>query len=411
MKEVQDVVVIGGGPVGSFAALMLSKLGKKVTVFEEHEEIGNPDHCAGHLSINSLRTLGLYPISNQIIENEFSRANFYSYDGSSFPVKLSKPVTCVVNRELFDKHIFSKAKDAGACFYMNSRVKSLLIDNGFVKGIRTNIDGSEKIIRSKIVLDAEGISSRLLKQTNLTPLDPTKLVYAVSAQVENVQNLKSNGVEVYFGKSYAPGFYAWLIPKLDGTAKVGLATNKGNPNIFLKKLMFDHPIASQYLSRAKIRNKQFHSIPLGGPIRKLYLNGFMALGDVASQVKPTTGGGVVFGLRSSIIASQVACQAINNNDLSENSLRLYQKLYMETFNFDFRIMLKIRAFLNSLSDKKLSEIFRFLKKIGLNKTIENIDEIDLQGQTLFKAINKPKVSVALVYLFINYIFANSLNPD
>ena len=104
MKETSDIIVIGGGPVGSFAALILSKLGNKVSVFEEHQEIGNPNHCAGHLSINSLRSLGLYPLPNNIVENEFSNANFYSYDGFSFSAKLSKPVTCTVNRELLDKH-------------------------------------------------------------------------------------------------------------------------------------------------------------------------------------------------------------------------------------------------------------------------------------------------------------------
>jgi len=411
MKEVQDIIIIGGGPVGSFAALMLSKLGKKVAVFEEHEEIGQPNHCAGHLSINSLKLLGLYPLPHDIIENEFSKATFYSHDGECLPIELSKPVTCVVNRKLFDKHIFHKAKNAGVRFHLNSRVKSLLIENGFVKGVKTSWNDSEKTFRSKIVLDAEGISSRLLKQTTLTPLNPTKLVYAVNAQVENLHNLQSDKVHVYFGKSYAPGFYAWVIPKLDGTANVGLATNNGNPNIFLKKLMFDHPIASLHLSQAIIKNKQFHSIPLGGPIPKLYLNGFMALGDVASLVKPTTGGGIIFGLRSSIIASQVASQAINNKDLSENFLKQYQHHYMKTFNFDFQIMLRMRAFFNSLSDKKFSKMLRFFKKTGFNKSLRSIDEIDLQGRALFKAIIKPKVSITMVYLLINYILTNSLNSD
>jgi geranylgeranyl reductase family protein len=411
MKEVHDVIVVGGGPVGSFAALILSKLGKKVTVFEEHQEIGSPDHCAGHLSINSLKSLGLYPLPQNIVENEFSQANFYSYDGSSFPVKLTKPVTCAVNRELFDKYIFSKAKEAGAYFHLNSRVQSLLIENGYVRGVKVSQDSSEEIFRSKIVFDAEGISSRLLKQTSLTPLDPKKLVYAVNAEVENVKNLQTDSVQVYFGKDYAPGFYAWLIPKLDGTTKVGLATNNGNPNNFLQRLLFDHPIASQYLSQAKVISKRFHSIPLGGPIPKFSLNGFMALGDVASQVKPTTGGGVVFGLRSSIIAAQVASIAIDNNNISSNFLKLYQNRYMKAFSFDFRVMLRIRAFLDSFSDQKFSKILRFCKKIGLNNSIGNIDEIDLQGRTLFKTIVRPKVSATLVYLLINYIFANVLNLD
>ena len=63
-----DVMIIGGGPVGSYAALNLAKLGVKVTVFEEHPEIGKPSHCAGHLSIRSLRSMGLYPLPNGIVE-------------------------------------------------------------------------------------------------------------------------------------------------------------------------------------------------------------------------------------------------------------------------------------------------------------------------------------------------------
>lgn len=412
MADTQDVIVVGGGPVGSFAALILSKLGKKVTVFEEHSQIGSPTHCAGHISIKSLKTLGLYPLPKNIIENEFSQANFYSYTGFSFPVVLSKPVTCAVNRELFDKHIFLKAQDAGACFHLNSRVQSLLIENGSIKGVKVRqSDGSEELFKAKIVLDAEGISSRLLKQTNLKPLDPKHLVYAVQAEVENFENNQSEGVHVFFGKSYAPGFYAWIIPRLDGTAKIGLATNTGNPNNFLNKLMFDHPKASQYLRRTRVRKKEFHSITLGGSLPKLFENGFMALGDVASQVKPTTGGGIIFGIKSSIIAAKIANIAIDNNDVSENFLKFYQSRFDKAFNFDFNVMLKFRSFLNSLSDKKLDKILRFCKKIGLNKTLQNVDEIDFQGSTLIKTIGRPPVSITLFYLFITYLTTNTLNLE
>ena len=50
-----DAIVVGGGPVGSYAALNLAKLGVKAKVFEEHPTIGFPSHCAGHISIRSLR--------------------------------------------------------------------------------------------------------------------------------------------------------------------------------------------------------------------------------------------------------------------------------------------------------------------------------------------------------------------
>ena len=159
-------------------------------------------------------------------------------------------------------------------------------------------------------MDSEGISSRLLKQAGLTALKPKGLVYAVEAEVENVKDIEANAVEVYFGKSYAPGFYGWIIPKLDGTAKVGLATNKGNPHEFLDALMFKHPVASKQLGKAKITKIGYHAITLGGPISRTYGNGFLACGDCASQVKPTTGGGVIFGLTCAKIAAQTASEAL-----------------------------------------------------------------------------------------------------
>ena len=128
----------------------------------------------------------------------------------------------------------------------------MLIEDGFVKGVNIKqADGAEEKVYSKIVLDAEGVSSRLLRQAGLKALKPSGLVYAVEAEVENVQDVELDAVEVYFGKAYAPGFYGWLIPRPDGSAKVGLATNHGDPREYLKRLMFKHPVASKQLAKAK----------------------------------------------------------------------------------------------------------------------------------------------------------------
>ncbi|RLI28052.1 hypothetical protein DRO50_03625, partial [Candidatus Bathyarchaeota archaeon] len=93
-----EVIVVGGGVCGLFCSLVLAKLGVDVTVFEEHERIGVPSHCAGHLSIRSLEKLGVYPLPRKIVENEYRGAAFYSSTGRSFEVEFSSPVTCAVNR-------------------------------------------------------------------------------------------------------------------------------------------------------------------------------------------------------------------------------------------------------------------------------------------------------------------------
>jgi digeranylgeranylglycerophospholipid reductase len=406
MKDAADVIVVGGGPVGSFTALKLVKLGAEVTVCEEHQAIGKPSHCAGHLSIRSLRNLGLYPLPSKIVENTYSQANFYSPSGFKFSVTLAKPVTCSVNREAFDKYIADKAEAAGAHYRLNSRVQSLLIEDDTVKGVTVKQENMTKSFSAKIVVDAEGISSRLLRQAGLAGLNGTRLVYAVEAEVENVKDVNLDAAEVFLGKAYAPGFYAWLMPRPNGTAKLGLATNAGDPREFLQRLMLKHPVASKQLSKAKITRTSFHPITLGGAIAKAYADGFLAVGDVASQVKPTTGGGVVFGLTCAGIAAEVAAEAVRRNDVSADVLQVYQKRCAGTLGFDFSVMLRLRRFVDSLSDEKLDEVLRFCARMGVDKALGNVDEIDFQGKLLLKVVTKPAMFAALAYFFKLYLSAN-----
>jgi geranylgeranyl reductase family protein len=402
-----DAVVIGAGPVGSYAALQLAKLGVNVLVFEEHPTVGVPSHCAGHISIRSLKNMGLYPLPEGMLENTFSVANFYSPAGTKFSLHLSRPVTAAVNRAMFDQYLAKQTEAAGASLSLNSRVQSLVIENGFVRGVDVNLGGTKERITSKIVLDAEGISSRLLRQTGLTALKANGLLYAVGADAENVQDFEQDAVSVFFGKSYAPGFYGWLIPRRDGTAKVGLATNNGNPQEFLNRLMFKHPIASKMLSKSKITKINYHAISLGGPIERIYANGFLAVGDCASQVKPTTGGGVIFGLTCAKLAAEVASQALKQGDVSADFLRVYQQRCDELYRFDFRVMLRLRRFLNSLSDDKLDEMLRYCGKLGVDRALSNADEIDFQGRLLLEVLWKPSVLATLMYFGFAYLFASS----
>ena len=400
MNEKTDIAVVGGGPCGSFSAFTAARLGAEVSVFEEHREIGVPKHCAGHLSIAGLKRLGI-SLPHGIIENEFKGAIFHSPSGKKFVIRRASPVTCVVNRELFDKYISNLAMKSGVRYFLESRVKSFLFDSGFVAGVSFRKGRVEKSLASSVVIDAEGCSSTLLKGTGLQTLDGSMVVNAIQAEVDRVDEVDLDMVEVYLGRKYAPGFFAWIIPKRNASAKVGLAARTGNPREYLHRFMKKHPVASKKLRRSNVTNLSVHPIPLGGPIPKTYSNGLLVVGDAASQVKPTTGGGVIVGLSCSRIAGEVACEAVKKNDFSEDLLSRYQSRWKELIGFDLAMMRQTRKLLNRLIDRKINKIIDLCGKLGVDNVLEEAGDLDFQGRSLIRMIKHPTALIVMLYFIFS----------
>jgi len=397
--ENMDAVVVGGGPCGAFAAQTLAKLGADVAVFEEHKEIGLPSHCAGHVSLNGLKRLGLR-LPRKIFDNEIYGAVFYSPSGLEFRVKRSSPVTCVLNRELLEKHLAELAMKAGARYFTGLRVNSLVSKSRVVAGVSVGKKRVRETVASNIVIDAEGCSSLLLKKAGLQTLDRSMVVNAIQAEVDQVDDIDADMVEVYLGRKYAPGLFAWIIPKKDGSAKAGLATKAGDPREYLRRFMQKHPVASKRLRKSKITGLSMHPISLGGAIPKTYANGFLVVGDAASQVKPTTGGGIIFGLLCARIAGKVAHEAIENRDFSEKFLSRYQFEWRKLMGFDLAMMLRLRKAVNRLSDDKLDKIINLCTKLEINKVLEETGDADFMGRSLIRMLPNPAtLTTALYFVF------------
>ncbi len=394
-----DAIVVGGGPCGSFAAWTLAKLGAKVAVFEEHKEIGLPSHCTGHVSLNGLKRLGLR-LPQGIFENEIYGAVFYSPSGLRFRVKRSSPVTCVLNRELLDKHLAELAEKAGAQYFNGLRVNSLVSKSGVIAGVSVGRKRVEETVTSNIVIDAEGCSSLLLKRVGLQTSDRSMVVNAIHAEVDHVDDMGVDMVEVYLGRKYAPGLFAWIVPKKNGSAKVGLATKTGDPREYLRRLMREHPIASRKLRKSKITRVSMHPISLGGAIPKTYANGLLVVGDAASQVKPTTGGGIIFGLLCARIAGEVAYEAIKNKDFSEKFLSRYEFRWKKSIGFELRAMRRLRRGLNRLSDGQMDKIIGLCSRFGVAEVLEESGDVDYEGSSLVRMLPHPAIPILALYFAV-----------
>jgi digeranylgeranylglycerophospholipid reductase len=394
-----DIAVVGGGPSGSFSALFAANSGAKVTVFEEHPTIGSPTHCAGHVSLSGLKQLGL-KLPSPILENTFRSAAFFSPSGKRFFVRFPSPVTCAIDRELLDQHLANIASNKGARFLLRSRVKLVVQQQDGARGLVANVQGETEKIMPNLIIDAEGISSTILKNQGLKPFNDKIVVKAVSAELDQIRDIENDSVEVYFGSEFADGFYAWIIPKRDGTAKVGLGTRRGNPRQCLERFKNNHSIAGNKMRKGRITRIVYHSIPLGGPISKTYANGFLVVGDAASQVKPTTGGGIVIGLTCAKIAGEVAASAVKEGTFSDKFLKCYEDKWKQRVKFDMRMLLSARKLLNRLSDREMDKVFDVANKLRLDESLIQMKNVDFSKKELMRLAKSPPALATLAsFLF------------
>lgn len=394
-----DVIVVGAGPAGSFSALQAAKLSAQVIICEEHDKIGVPSHCTGHISFNGIRRFNLR-LPKNVFENEIKSATFYSPSGYRFSVRFSSPVTCVVNRELFDQHLYSMALKAGVKILDNTCVDSLFIEKETVRGVIVKGKKRTKKLVSKVVIDAEGVSSSLLKRAGLPSLNRHMIVNGVQAEVDKIDNIDNDTVEVFLSRRFAPSFFAWIVPRRDGTAKVGLGTEKGNPRDCLRHFVRHNPIARQRLGRSTVTSLVYHPISLGGPIPRTFHDGLLVVGDAASHVKPTTGGGIIMGLTCAKIAGKTAAHAVHYRDSSANFLSEYERRWKKKVGFDMMAMKRLRLMLNGFSDKQLDQFIALCMRLRLDESLKNVRDIDFQGTSLIRIAKSPRILAATLYFLI-----------
>lgn len=133
---------------------------------------------------------------------------------------------------------------------------------------------------------------------------------------------------------------------------------------------------------------------------KTYHDGLLIVGDAASQVKPTTGGGVVMGLHCAKIAGETAYEAIKHGDFSASFLSRYQVRWRKAIGFDMAVMRQIRLMFNRLPDNKLDKIIDLCSQWRLDEKLQRVKDIDFQGKALLPIVKSPSTWILAFYSFL-----------
>jgi digeranylgeranylglycerophospholipid reductase len=377
-----DVITIGAGVAGSEASLEASKKGARVLLLEEHPQVGTPSHCSGVVSLKGLELLGL-DANPSFSQKLIYGARFYPPHGEPVEVRKHDPVALILNRMKLDQFLAKKAVAIGV--ELRARARASKFERTPDGDLLTLADGSK--IGAKMVIDASGAGTRLPEQAGLQAPDWAQILPGLQYELID---LKEQGdlVELFFGSHRAPGFFAWSIPTGKNTARVGLASKKGN----VKKLLDD--LVKEQWPRSTIDITKSGSVLVAGPVSRCWSPGFLVAGDAAGQVKQTTGGGIVIGGYCGKLAGMAAASAaMHQGEESYKFLRDYDSQWRDKFGSDLRKMGLARKLFASLSDATLDRLFSVLREHV--SEIEEEGDMDFQGQIITRMLKKRKIATLL----------------
>ena len=395
MKDT-DIVVVGGGPAGLISARTAAERGKDIVLFESKEHIGTHEHCAGLLSIDGLKQLNLEKIPSEVIQNsEIKGAKIYSPLGRTITVSKKTPTAVVVNRALFNKFLLQRAEESEVSIKTSSRVLRLEREKESIK-LKLGKKSDVKDIKCKITILAEGRFPKLNNQVGIPSPSKDAIVFSSMYIMDNIKDIESEYVELYQDQKYSPGFFAWIIPINDNSAKVGLASSSVPASDYLNSFIKNNSLVKHKLKKARIVKKMSGAIPLGSYINKTYCDNILVVGDAAGQTKPTTGGGVIFGGIAARIAGDVASKAIDSETYNSKFLSEYQKRWSKEFKSNLKVMKLTRSYINSLSSQDLDRFFKILNRDSLKNKISQLGDIDNQKEIVSSLLKSPRLWPILI---------------
>ncbi len=384
-KNNYDVVIAGAGPGGAAAARKCAEGGLSVLLLEKRQEIGAPKRCGEGLGLSFVNHIG-FKGDDGFVTNMVDSACLVAPNGKEIMAAFPNDKGCILERKMFDKALCYKAAEAGAKIIAKAAVINVLKKNGKIIGVKAKIDGKTFEIKSKIVIAADGVESKIARMAGLNTKNRAKDIDSgFQYEMAGIELENSHRICLYFGNSIVPRGYIWIFPKGKTVANVGIGI-AGNRKKTAKEYLDEWIETQPGIKKGSIIEVNSGGIPVGGLLKKMTLDNFMVVGDAAHQVNPLHGGGIDEATVAGELAAQVALKAINSGDTSDKTLQEYNSLWWKTRGKDLEKIEKYRKLVEKLTDEDMNILAGAVSGTAL------LDFAVGKGETLIKILMKnPKL--------------------
>jgi len=358
-----DAIIAGGGPAGLAAAETLAQRGCSALVLEQNHEIGSPIRTSGGSFIDELRAIGI-PAS---LYHPISRVRFVS-PANAAVYNYTQPRMCVMDVRGVFQFLAGRAVDAGASVRVATKAEAPVLRDERVVGVRTRAE----VFAARVVLDATGYRSTLLKQAGL---DSGIRRFGVGAEYDMyAPRCDQSEVLLLVGSDLAPSGYAWVFPWGRHRVRVGVGIihpdADAKPDAYLDALVAG---ASRYgvdLRGAQPLEHHAGLIPsecfaphFAGP-------GILGVGDAAGQASSLLGEGIRWAIHAGKMAGEVAATAIQQNDVSRSALSEFERRWSKRYGKDLRLAHKINQRIARWDDGKWDRRMEVLKLLTPDQFVE-----------------------------------------
>jgi digeranylgeranylglycerophospholipid reductase len=375
-----DVAVIGAGPAGSRTAAQVARGGLRVVLLEKRPRIGWPVRCAEAVGPRAVveRYLAL---DEALISSSIDGVRVVSPNGTTLEREMPA-IGYTVDRELFDRRLADAAASAGAELRTSHQATALLFEKARVCGLRARdlVSGSEYDVRAAVVVGADGVESLSPRWAALkSAYRPDEIFSCAEELIEGIE-VPGSCIEFHLGARFAPGGYAWVFPKGEGKANVGVGMNPLRARGRAAIEYLNDFIAHRCPEGRRTRFVAGGCVVARG-LPALATDGFVAVGEAANQNNPFSGGGIVNALEAADMAASAIARALEKGSARAKDLGAYTREWRRTVGKSNEAFYHAARIFFNFSDDEMS---RTVEKLAAAPGI--FDETGIKPRAFVRAL-------------------------